>query len=126
MKIADEEYAVLCEIRNNKSTAYDRLKTLFFSQTDNALNNLEAYDLIRSDISGGRWYYYATAAGQNYQHITENQRQTSSIEVSKPKNLIEKIKKLKPIYKVFTAIGTLIVGIATLISTILAILQYFK
>ena len=65
-KISDDEYAVLCEIRKNKSASLDRLKMMFFGSAEPALKNLEDYDLIRSDISGGHWYYYATAAGMNY------------------------------------------------------------
>ena len=67
-KISDSDYAVLCEIRKNKSTSIDRLKMLFCDAAESSIENLENYDLIRSEISGGQWYYYATAAGQAYSH----------------------------------------------------------
>ena len=82
-KITDEEYAVLCEIRKSKSTSADRLKMMFFGAAEPALKNLEDYDLIRSDISGGHWYYYATETGMNYRHEEAEQ---SDIENEKKNN----------------------------------------
>ena len=113
--LSDLESAVLSEICKNQTTSPERLKMMFGGAADAVLNDLEAYDLIHAEITGGRLYYLATEAGRNY--VYEN-LSTCDPKQSKSKgNLINdkknknKHRKLKKAFNIAVGIATIIGGI---------------
>lgn len=121
-KLTDEEYAVLREIRKNERSSPERLKMMFYESTDKALKNLEEYNLIHSEMSEGRWYYYATKPGKEYQHEVE-----STGDPKQSKNIANLIKnKQSNNWEKFKHAFYIVVGIATIVGAVFAVLQFFN
>ena len=121
--ITDNEYDVLCEIRNNNGTSHERLKMTYFNDTDHVLKTLEDFALIYCETNAGRVYYYATDAGKEYIHKELN---TPVAKINSHKTLRERFSNLKPAYKVLCAICAFVVGVATVIACVFTILSYYK
>lgn len=66
-KLTNEEYAVLKVIRSQDTTSIERLRSMFYGETDTLVHSLESYDLIRA-VYPQHLYYRATITGKNYIH----------------------------------------------------------
>jgi hypothetical protein len=113
-KLSDLEFAVLSEICKNQTTSPERLKMMFGGAADSALNDLETYDLIHAEITGGHWYYRATEAGRN---LCEN-LSTCDPKQSKDKDNLINDKKNKNKHRKLNKAFDIAVGIATIIGGI--------
>jgi len=120
-KITDEEYAVLDYIRSRKGTHIDHLNIVFKSSAEPAVKNLEKYALIAPDFPN-KDIYHATMLGKAYRHekpaVSKNKN-----EDDKQKNINQKHshKKIG-----FNTVFTYVVGISTILGTIIALIALLK
>lgn len=123
-QLTEKEFAVLEVIRSQETTSIDRLRTMFYGDTDKLVQSLESYGLIRA-VYPQHIYYTATPSGKSYLHKT-NPLPNNTNKKTRKNNLINRFRKLKTIYRVFAAICAFFVGLSTVVGTVFAVLQFFK
>lgn len=120
-RLPDEEYAVLDYIRSRSGTHIDHLKITFGPVAVTAVDHLYQYGLIDPDFPNED-IYYASDLGKAYRHELPDVS-VSKQEEDKQKNIDKKQNHKKIGFK--TAFPY-IVGVSTILGTIIAFIMFLK